>query len=273
MVSWRSLGVSRAHAASFAAIIAILLTTSWFGEACSHHREGGMVYRPLKVEEILAKPNVDVNTRKQNYQSLEYIHNNMAKHVVTEKEVKVRPIAEDSDADAGWMKAALSAAIDCYGPCPSVPYGSVLIHKATGKMLMHGCNTAYLDATNHAEMNTIQWAAHFYPNQPRTWWNELTLYTTAEPCAMCMAAIRWTGIGEVVYATSIATQSSYGWGSIQVSAQTINNASSALQTRTTLEGPFGTTITEPYFAWQFNASAPCPPGCVRQASPAACIPQ
>jgi tRNA(Arg) A34 adenosine deaminase TadA len=33
-------------------------------------------------------------------------------------------------------------------------------------------------------------------------WSNLALYTTAEPCAMCGAAIAWAGIPRVVYATS-----------------------------------------------------------------------
>ena len=31
-----------------------------------------------------------------------------------------------------------------------------------------------------------------------------TLYTSGEPCAMCMGAIIWCGIGRMVYAASVA---------------------------------------------------------------------
>jgi len=268
----RCSSLSHLHTGILLSILISMVAVISVSEACDHHKEV-LTYKPLNAAELLSKRRVAVNDRKSQEESLKFLHNYMAKRNEAQNAVQVRPLDGNSDVDSMWMKAALSAVMECYGPCPSIPYGSVLVHKPTSKLVMHACNTAYLDATNHAEMNTIQLAAHYYPNKTQEWWNSLTLYTTAEPCAMCMTAARWTGIGEIVYATSISTQSSYGWGSIKVSAQTINEASYELPTRSTLQGPFGTSITNPYFAWQFNASAPCPPGCIRQTSPAICIPQ
>jgi tRNA(Arg) A34 adenosine deaminase TadA len=191
----------------------------------------------------------------------------LEKHkVYREKEAKgpqVRQMSSNSVSDSTYMKLALAAAMECYGPCPALAYGSILVHRPTNEIVMHSCNTAYLDATQHAEMNTIQFAARYYPNHTEAWWSSLTLYTTAEPCPMCMAAARWTGVGEIVFGTSIPTQASYGWESIDVPAQQINSASNHLSTSTLLRGPFETSLTDPYFAWQFNQTAPCPPGCHR----------
>ena len=186
------------------------------------------------------------------------------------KSPRIRQVSDNSVSDSTWMRIAMAAAMECYGPCPAIPYGAVLIHRPSNQVVMHSCNTAYLDATQHAEMNTIQFAARYYLNHSEAWWSSLTLYTTAEPCPMCMAAARWTGVGEIVYGTSISTQSSYGWESIEVGAQQINSASTQLPTSTLLVGPFGTTITDPYFAWQFNSSAPCPIGCRRERSSNRC---
>jgi len=51
---------------------------------------------------------------------------------------------------------------------------------------------------NHAEMNAIKLAERRLGT-----WNlagrGLTLYTTAEPCMMCVGGILWSGIGRVVY--------------------------------------------------------------------------
>lgn len=51
---------------------------------------------------------------------------------------------------------------------------------------------------NHAEMNAISLAEKRLGS-----WNlagrGLTLYTTAEPCMMCVGGILWSGIGRVVY--------------------------------------------------------------------------
>jgi tRNA(Arg) A34 adenosine deaminase TadA len=49
----------------------------------------------------------------------------------------------------------------------------------------------------------------------------LVLYTTAEPCPMCMAAILWAGIGTVVFGTDIPTLVRCGWGQIDIRAEEV----------------------------------------------------
>jgi tRNA(Arg) A34 adenosine deaminase TadA len=55
------------------------------------------------------------------------------------------------------------------------------------------------DATGHAELVAIREASRCFP--PRRLGNA-TLYTSAEPCAMCAGAVYWSGIPRVVYALS-----------------------------------------------------------------------
>jgi tRNA(Arg) A34 adenosine deaminase TadA len=43
-----------------------------------------------------------------------------------------------------------------------------------------------------------------------TAWPSFSLYTTAEPCPMCAAAIAWTGIGEVIVGTDTPTLARLG---------------------------------------------------------------
>ncbi|MBS0260452.1 MAG: nucleoside deaminase, partial [Planctomycetes bacterium] len=45
---------------------------------------------------------------------------------------------------------------------------------------------------------------------------DLALYTTAEPCPMCMGAILWSGIRQVVFGTSIETLQRKGWRQIEI---------------------------------------------------------
>ena len=52
-------------------------------------------------------------------------------------------------------------------------------------------------ATGHAETQLIERASMEYSKE--FLWN-CTLYTTAEPCAMCAGAMYWANIGTVVYA-------------------------------------------------------------------------
>lgn len=61
------------------------------------------------------------------------------------------------------------------------------------------------DPTAHAEVNAIrQLPAGYFRNAA-----SLTLYTTCEPCPMCMGAIIFAGIGRVVYGAAIEDISRY----------------------------------------------------------------
>jgi len=49
----------------------------------------------------------------------------------------------------------------------------------------------------------------------------VALYTTAEPCPMCQGAVLWSGIGTVVYGTSIRFLQSQGWRQIDILAEEV----------------------------------------------------
>ena len=55
------------------------------------------------------------------------------------------------------------------------------------------------DPTQHAELCAVAAAARVLPPQEMT---RATLFTSAEPCAMCSGAVYWTGVSRVVYALS-----------------------------------------------------------------------
>ena len=55
------------------------------------------------------------------------------------------------------------------------------------------------DPTQHAELVAAARAAKKLSPEELA---DCTLYTSAEPCAMCAGAVYWTGIGRVVYALS-----------------------------------------------------------------------
>lgn len=83
------------------------------------------------------------------------------------------------------------------------PFGAVLTD-AAGNIVLDAGNTvpADGDCTGHAETNLVRAASKRFD---RTFLKGCTLYSSAEPCAMCAGAIYWSGIGRVVYALSEAS--------------------------------------------------------------------
>ncbi|WP_315835135.1 nucleoside deaminase [Bradyrhizobium prioriisuperbiae] len=78
------------------------------------------------------------------------------------------------------------------------PFGSILVDP-NGKVLMqqgNGFTAEGRDMTAHAERLLATRASKTYPPP---FLAECTLYTSAEPCAMCSGAIYWAGIGRVVF--------------------------------------------------------------------------
>lgn len=74
------------------------------------------------------------------------------------------------------------------------------IYDAEGNLVAKMPNTVALDkcSHNHAEMNAIRVAEEKLGTYDLGPFN-LKLYTTSEPCSMCMGGIMWSGIREVYY--------------------------------------------------------------------------
>ena len=79
----------------------------------------------------------------------------------------------------------------------NTPFGALLVD-SEGNIIMEQGNIEITEriCTGHAETTLASRASHAYSRD--FLWN-CTLYTTAEPCAMCAGAIYWANIGRVVY--------------------------------------------------------------------------
>jgi len=77
------------------------------------------------------------------------------------------------------------------------PFGAVITME--GKIISEAINNVVLtnDPTAHAEILAIRKAASVLKSHDL---NKCTLYTSCEPCPMCLGAIYWAGIKKVVYA-------------------------------------------------------------------------
>src|SRR5579862_4904647 len=79
------------------------------------------------------------------------------------------------------------------------PFGAVLV--LDGAVALRACNTVFTDRdpTAHAETNLVAAAVRaLAPDQIR----RSVVYTSCEPCAMCVGKMYWAGIRSVVYALS-----------------------------------------------------------------------
>jgi tRNA(Arg) A34 adenosine deaminase TadA len=80
------------------------------------------------------------------------------------------------------------------------PFGAILV-SASGEVLIEAEN-GFLpdrDMTGHAERLLATQASKQFDRDALA---VATLYSSAEPCAMCAGAIYWAGIGRVVYGLS-----------------------------------------------------------------------
>jgi guanine deaminase len=100
------------------------------------------------------------------------------------------------------------------------PFGAIIVRD--GKVLALGRNSTRRnhDPTAHAEMVAIR--SFLEGHEPEDF-KDATIYTSGEPCPMCMGAIIWCGFKRVVYAASIA-QLSAKIGQIDVTARQLANA-------------------------------------------------
>jgi len=81
------------------------------------------------------------------------------------------------------------------------PFGSILVgpDRAILREQGNGFSAEGGDMTAHAERLLATWASKTLSPEVLA---GSTLYTSAEPCAMCAGAIYWAGIGRVVYGQS-----------------------------------------------------------------------
>jgi tRNA(Arg) A34 adenosine deaminase TadA len=89
-----------------------------------------------------------------------------------------------------------------------MPFGADIVSTATGERLMRAVNRVGPDhdPSAHAETLTIRLACAKLGSGSLKGY---TLYTTCEPCAMCMACALWSGLDRLVFGATIADASRF----------------------------------------------------------------
>jgi tRNA(adenine34) deaminase len=84
-----------------------------------------------------------------------------------------------------------------------VPFGAMIVSTRSGKLLMRATNAVRRenDPSSHAEVRTVRLACK---KLKRTSLAGFTMYSTCEPCPMCMANALWARLDRVVFGAAIA---------------------------------------------------------------------
>ena len=95
-----------------------------------------------------------------------------------------------------WMKIAYNEALEGMQINDGGPFGAVIVKNSQIIASTHNKVLKTNDPTAHAEINAIREASK---KLARFDLSDCTLYTTCQPCPMCLGAIFWARIGRVYY--------------------------------------------------------------------------
>ena len=92
-------------------------------------------------------------------------------------------------------------------PYPS-PFGALIVNSKTGERLLRATNAVMRenDPSAHAELRTVRLLCKKLKSTSLAGY---TMYSTCEPCAMCMANALWARLDRVVFGATIADANRY----------------------------------------------------------------
>ncbi len=113
-----------------------------------------------------------------------------------------RHLSEQRTRDEAFMSGLVKFTAATMETETPVPFGALIVETATGKPLMQALNAvaAENDPSAHAELRTVRKATKKLKARSLAGY---TMYSTCEPCAMCMANALWAGLDRVVFGATI----------------------------------------------------------------------
>lgn len=114
------------------------------------------------------------------------------------------------DPQKSFMEEAIALSFEAMRTNKGGPYGAVVVKD--GQIIGRGMNevTSINDPTAHAELTAIREACKVVGS-----WQLVgcDLYTSCEPCPMCMAAVYWSRLDRVFYGNTKEDAAHYGFNS------------------------------------------------------------
>lgn len=102
-----------------------------------------------------------------------------------------------NDTHFNYMKRAIELSKNNVSTQTGGPFGAVIVKD--GKIIGEGvnCVTTHNDPTAHAEVEAIRQACKMQNNFDLS---GATIYTSCEPCPMCLSAIYWARLDKIYFA-------------------------------------------------------------------------
>jgi guanine deaminase len=124
---------------------------------------------------------------------------------------------QPSNPDRDFMRIAIEKARAGIAAAQT-PFGAVVVRD--GVVVASAYNTVWhaCDPTAHAEVNCIRGAAAALATIDLS---GCAMFSTCEPCPMCLAAIHWSKIDRVVFGATIADAASAGFHELHVDARVL----------------------------------------------------
>ncbi len=113
-----------------------------------------------------------------------------------------------TQADNPFMRLAIDEALAGIAQGHGGPFGSVVVKDGTPVGRGHNRVLSDVDSTAHGEIAAIRDAERRLKTHDLT---GCVLYTTGEPCPMCLFACLWANIDRVYYGCTIADNSLLGF--------------------------------------------------------------
>jgi tRNA(Arg) A34 adenosine deaminase TadA len=116
--------------------------------------------------------------------------------------------SRDAAMDEGRMREIFEFTARTLKTVRPSPFGALIVNTATGQRLMRATNAVMRenDPSAHGETRTVRLACK---KLKRPSLAGFTMYSTCEPCAMCMANALWARLDRVVYGATIEDANRY----------------------------------------------------------------
>lgn len=108
------------------------------------------------------------------------------------------------------MKSLIEFTAQSFATDYPSPFGAAIYHTGSGELIAQSYDSVmrHCDPTNHGEINVIRLATQKLRQLSLRGY---TLYSTCEPCPMCMSACIWAEIDTLVYGASTMEDANAYW--------------------------------------------------------------